>query len=77
MTPQEIRDLGFTQHEDDICDIRGKYWTFENDNFRIKVDAWYDVTLTRKFPDGDESDGLYLETIDCASELQELKDWIA
>jgi len=77
MTEQEILNLGFERHEDGTGDERGVRWIYENNNFRIEVDAWHDVHLIRKFPDGDESDGLYIETIDCASELKELKDWIA
>ncbi len=77
MTEQEILDLGFERHTDELCDIRGKYWTYENENFRITIDAWHDVNLTRKFPDGSEGDGLYVRTIDFTDELQDVIDWIA
>jgi hypothetical protein len=76
MTEQEILDLGFERHEDGSGDERGVRWLFENDNFRIEVDAWHDVHLIRKFPDGDEGDGLFIEQINNVSELQVIKDWI-
>ncbi len=77
MTEQEILDLGFERQDDGTGDERGIRWIYENDNFRIEVDAWHDVSLIRKFPDGDEGDGLVVEQIDYAHELQEIKDWIA
>jgi len=77
MTEQEILDLGFERRDDGTGDERGVRWFYENDKFRIEVDAWHDVHLIRKFPDGDEGDGLYFKAIDYANELQEIKDWIA
>lgn len=49
----DFESLGFI-HDHEEEDPRGHSWNMSNDKFKISIDAWYEVFLTRKNPDSDQ-----------------------
>jgi len=76
MTKQDILDLGFTEKNDGTGDERGVFWIYENESFRIEVDAWMDISLTRRFSDGTENDPVNMGKAQFKSDLQSWINWM-
>lgn len=69
---EKLETMGFTYSNDGTEDPRGDCWIFENNLFMIYVDAWGEVSLSRKNPDTDP----ILLHIDELFDLQRVIDWI-
>lgn len=73
LTGYNLGMMGFTLKQDEDKDPRGNFYVIENDNFRLSIDAWYQVELKRRNPDTDPVI-LFIET---KFDLQCAVDWIA
>ena len=69
----DLIEMGFTLEQDEDKDPRGNFYVIENDNFKLYIDAWYEVHLARKDPDTDPLI-IFVET---KFDLQCVVDWIA
>lgn len=70
---EDLTKMGFTLEQDEDKDPRGNFYVMENDNFRLSIDAWFEVQLARRNPDTDHII-IFAET---KFDLQCVIDWIA
>lgn len=70
---EDFVKMGFKEEDDGTGDFRGVSWTMQTKNYRVFIDAFFEVSICRLNPD---TDYIILHVEDLI-DLQSVIDWIA
>lgn len=69
---EKLLELGFVQYDDGSGDARGITWDYDAPTSRIHVDAYWDISLSKKGFDGEN----VKVQIECLTDLEDLIQFV-